>query len=376
MHHSLLSMKKLCLALICLTFFCRAQLVYERQTDLGTIAEAGEIKGDLVLKNNSDKKLFLMRADADREVKVYASKKTLVPGDTALLVISFVPSSGGKFKKDIRLVTSDRGEPYEITLSGSIQKVKTDDKTACYYFGQRRNAGTRPVEEPVVVNEPPKQRDNSNKIPDNSSPPVAPKTQETQAPRAESSKELSLLGYRPNNILFLVDVSGSMKDSLKLPLMKDALHTLIDAVRDVDRITFVTYADSIKVISEGISGADKESLHRTVSGLRSHGLTKGNKAILFSQQLAQKHFIAEGNNQIFLATDGKFRFYPDDVKKWQERQANGRIVMSTVAFGSDRDAIKNLKEIADNGGGSFIHIKRRSGSRDKLLDEVKQRSRR
>lgn len=369
-------MKKLCLALICLTFFCRAQLVYERQTDLGTIAEAGEIKGDLVLKNNSDRKLFLMRADADREVKVYVSKKTLVPGDTALLVISFVPSSGGKFKKDIRLVTSDRGEPYGITLSGSIQKVKTDDKTACYYFGQRRNAGTRPVEEPVVVNEPPKQRDNSNKIPDNSSQPVAPKTQEAQAPRAESSKELSLLGYRSNNILFLVDVSGSMKDSLKLPLMKDALHTLIDAVRDVDRITFVTYADSIKVISEGISGADKESLHRTVNGLRSHGLTKGNKAILFSQQLAQKHFIAEGNNQIFLATDGKFRFYPDDVKKWQERQANGRIVMSTVAFGSDRDAIKNLKEIADNGGGSFIHIKRRSGSRDKLLDEVKQRSRR
>lgn len=370
-------MYKLSAFFLFLTLVCKSQLVYDPTINLGTIAEASEIKGDLILKNGSGKKLFLMRADADREVKIYTSKKTLLPNDTCLLVVSFVPEAKGKFNKEIRLVTSDRNEPYELQLTGNILKVKANDLAACYYFGQQRRNPIKPVEEPIVVNEPPKPRDKSNKMPNNTSQPVIPITPKKQeAPTPENSNELSLLEYRPNNILFLVDVSGSMKDSLKLPLMKEALHTLIDAVRDVDRITFVTYADSIKVISEGISGAEKESLHKTVSGLKSHGLTKGNKAILFSQQLAQKHFIAEGNNQIFLSTDGKFRFYPDDVKRWKERQANGRIIMSTVAFGNDRDAIKNLKEIADNGEGSFIHIKRRSGSKNKLLDEIKDRSRR
>jgi Mg-chelatase subunit ChlD len=362
-----------------------AQLQYnEQELQLGTIAEATEIKGDLVLRNSSDKKVYLMRADADREVKVYAAKKTLQPGDTTLLVISFKPESSGKFKKAIRLVASDRSEPYELELNGTILKVKRNDLDACYYFGQRRSPG-RTVEEPIVVNEPPRQRDNSNRMPDNtqspSPPAVSPKKEEPPAKpspveKSSESAELSRLEYRPNNILFLVDVSGSMKDSMKLPLMKEALHVLIDAVRDIDRISFVTYADSVKVISEGISGADKESLHHTVNGLKAHGLTRGNKAILFSQQLAQKHFITEGNNQVFLSTDGKFRFYPDDVKKWKERQVDGRIVLSTVAFGTDREAIKNLKEIADNGGGSFIHIKKRNGAKEKLLEEVKGRSRR
>jgi Ca-activated chloride channel family protein len=167
-----------------------------------------------------------------------------------------------------------------------------------------------------------------------------------------------------------------MKDSLKLPLMKLALHTLIDAVREVDVITLVTYADSVKIIKEAIKGSNKEELHKVVDGLKAKGLTKGNKAILFSQQLAQKHFIVEGNNQIIMATDGKFRFYSEDQNTWTQKQLNKKIVLTTVAFGSDRDAIKNLKEISEKGEGSFIHIKKRHGSEDKLLLEIKMRSKR
>lgn len=354
------------------------QIAYEQNIDLGTIPEASEIKGDVILKNLSLKKIFLMRADADNGVKVYTSKKTLLPEDTCLIVISFVPETSGRFKKRIGLVSSDQATPYDINLSGTLSKLKQNDKTACYYFGARKNSSVPVSEDPLVVNDPKPPRDHSNRIPD-STPPAnvyTPLPDATTSTAKQNPKELPLLEYKPNNVLFLVDVSGSMKDSLKLPLMKEALHTLIDAVRDVDRITFVTYADSIKIISEGISGADKEILHRSVNALRSKGQTKGNKAILFSQQLAQKYFIPEGNNQIFLSTDGKFRFYPDDVKTWKMRQINGKIVLSTVAFGNDREAMKNLKEIAANGEGSFIHIKKRSGSTEKLLDEVKLRSKR
>ncbi|MES2679167.1 MAG: VWA domain-containing protein [Bacteroidota bacterium] len=353
----------------------------EKEINLATIPEAYEIRGDVILTNASAAKIYLLRADAEKGVKIYTSKKTLLPADTCLLVISFIPSEKGRFNKTIKLVASDQDKPYELNLSGNLLKVKADDKTACYYFGNRRNNSIALKEGPVVINAPAEKRDNSNKMPDPSAEPLQqpattnPGRQPDETPKSKvSENELSRAEFKPNNILFLVDVSGSMKDSLKLPLMKSALHTLIDVVRDVDRMTFVTYADSVKVIKEGLSGADKKTLHELVDGLKAHGLTKGNKAILFSQLLAQKYYIRGGNNQILLATDGKFNFSNDNFKTWTERQQDKKIIISTVAFGDDKTAMKNLKEIAERGQGSFIHIKKRNGSHEKLLNEMKERS--
>lgn len=363
--------------LICFLSF--SQLTFtEQNTNLGTITETFEIKGDVLVKNNTSKKIFLMRADSDKGIKVYSSKKTLQPGDTCLVIISFLPESAGKFKKKINLVTSDNPLPYELTVSGNLLKLKTDDKLACFYFGKRKNTEIKTTTEPIVVKNNNEKKDNSNKIPDNSSQAKIDTIWEKPAVvlREDKLNELSVLGYKPNNILFLIDVSSSMNDSLKLPLMKIALHTLIDAVREIDVITLVTYADSVKIVKDGIKGSKKEELHKVVDALKAKGLTKGNKAILFSQQLAQKHFITEGNNQIIMATDGKFRFYSEDQTTWTQKQLDKKIVLSTVAFGNDRDAMKNLKEISEKGEGSFIHIKKRHGSEDKLLEEIKMRSKR
>ncbi len=370
--------KQLFLFFIFCNFFTRGQLQFNRQdTELGSIAEAYEIKGDVIVKNNSDKKIFLMRADADKGVKIFTSKKTLLPNDTCLVIISFLPESAGKFKKKINIISSDNMKPYELSVSGNLDKLKTNDKTACFYFGNRKNSSVKVNTDPIVVKDDKEKKDNSNKIPDHSSQPKIDTVWEKPAVVInENTNELSVLSYKPNNILFLIDVSSSMKDSLKLPLMKTALHTLIDAVREIDMISLVTYADSVKVIKEGVKGSDKKQLHEIVDRLKAKGLTKGNKAILFSQQLAQKHFIAEGNNQIIMATDGKFRFYSEDQNTWSQKQMDKKIVLTTVAFGNDRDAMQNLKEIAEVGKGSFIHIKKRHGSEDKLLEEIKTRSKR
>ncbi len=376
-------MHKLILIFILLCHFTNAQLSFlNKDTDLGTIAEAYEIKGDVILKNEGDKKLFLLRADADKDLKIFASKKTLQVGDTCLLTISFIPNQTGKFKKKISLVSSNQATPYDLSIYGSISKIKADDKLACFYFGNRKNSNVKINTDPIVVPENKEPRDISNKIPDPNNTAAITKTLITQQPTTvfqkptTPSNELPLLDYKPNNILFLADVSSSMKDSLKFPVMKKSLHILIDALRDIDRVTFVTYADSVKIIKENISGADKQILHQLVSNLKARGLTKGNKAILFSQTIAQKHFIAEGNNQLFLATDGKFRFYPDDQKKWMNQQANKKIILSTVAFGNDKEAMRNLKEIAEIGEGSFIHIKNKNSDEEKLLNEIKKRSKR
>ncbi len=370
-------LNKLFLFFTLLNYCSHAQLRFtEQNTNLGVINEAYEIKGDVIIKNNSEKKIFLMRAEADKGVKIFTSKKTLLPNDTALLIISFIPESAGKFKKKIFLVSSDLEKPYQLELTGNLSLLKTNDKLACFYFGSRKNTNVKIKDDPIVVIDPKEPRDNSNKIPDKSSSTVTYSPMITFPEVPEDTMGLSIIRYKPNNILFLVDVSNSMKDSLKLPLMKKALYVLIDAMRDIDKITFVTYSDSTKVIKEAISGADKKQLKEIVSLLKAKGLTKGNKAILKSQTVLQRHFIDEGNNQIIMATDGKFKFYEEDFKTWQQNQTTKKIILTTVAFGDDNEAMKNLREIAQKCEGSFIRIKKKKGSEEALLNEVQLRSRR
>lgn len=357
--------------------------VDEQIKDIGSQEQIYKIHAEYIIQNNQSKNLYLLRADAQRGVTIRAIKKTIKPGDTTLIVVEFIPERTGKFTENINLVTSADALPFTLSLSGNIKSIKTDDKTACFYFKKPNHAGVR-TEQAIVVTETGKPRDNSNRIPDN--PEQTPVTVPTPTVISETKpkviepaakKEEALLDenlYKPNNIIFLVDVSSSMKDSAKLPVMQQALHYLIEALRPSDKITFITYADSVRTLRDGISGNNKEDLNNVVDKLKAKGLTKGNKAILFSLDIALKNYLTNGNNQIILATDGKFRFYSEDQQKYLTRQGNKTVKLSTMAFGNDKDALKNLKEIAEIGKGNFIHIKHRSKAKEQLLEEIKENS--
>lgn len=356
--------------------------VSEKNKDVGSVANVYKLSAEFLLKNNLSRNLFLLKADVSRNLTVRVAKKTIKPGDTVFLVIDYTPLSAGHFSEDIKLVTSADADPLVLSLSGTIVSIKPDDKTACFYF-KRPNPAGAVKDGPLVVKEDNTPKDVSNRIPDHTSQPVESRPQPrkevastTKQPETPKSKDLDEALYKPNNILFLIDVSNSMRDSTKLPLMKLSLHRLIDALRDIDKVTFVTYADSVKLLKEGLSGNRKPEMHELVDGLKGHGLTKGNKAILYSLDVAQRNYISGGNNEIILATDGKFRFYSEDYGKWKKQQQDKHIVMSTVGFGNDKDAIKTLKEIAEKGEGEFIHIRKRSDAATQLLDEIRQRSKR
>lgn len=351
--------------------------VDEANKDIGVQENIYKIKADYIIQNNQAKNLYLLRADALKGITIRAAKKTIKPGDTTLIVVEFIPQQTGKFNEAINLVTSADGNPFKMTLSGTIKSIKTDDKTACFYFKKPNNAGVKTTE-PIVVTEPTKPRDTSNKMPDNTTNtvidnPVIP-VKPSEPAKTKNPNELDEDLYKPNNIIFLVDVSSSMKDTNKLKVMQFALHHLIDVLRPTDKVTFITYADSVKILREGLSGKDKQELNEVVDRLKAKGLTKGNKAILFSLDVALKNYISNGNNQIILATDGKFRFYPDDQKLYLSKQGDKQVKLSTMAFGNDKDAMKNLKDIAEIGKGNFIHIKSRAKAKEQLLDEIKQNS--
>lgn len=369
------------LNLICVLTFglLSAQLNYSAYNlDLGEIDKAYEIKAEIIISNIGPKTHYLLKADSERDLKVFTSKKTIKPNDTALLVFSFIPAKNGAFSKKVNLFTSTSGIAEVFTLKGSLKHFKANDKQACYYFGKPKfnHTGTT---EPMVVKDVPVNRDNSNKLPDKSSTSPAPdkpfKSQETEpAPEKTDLTVLPENQYKPNHILFLIDVSNSMKDSMKLPLMKTALHQLIEDLRNIDRVTFVTYSDSIRVLKENISGSNKQILHELTDNIRAKGLTKGRQAILKSEDILLRHYISGRNNQMILATDGKFNFYSDDRKLFISKQNEKPIVLSTLAFGNDKEAIKNLKEIAEAGNGSMIHIRKKAGAYNQLLEEIKMRS--
>ncbi|MBP6757022.1 MAG: VWA domain-containing protein, partial [Bacteroidia bacterium] len=281
--------------------------------------------------------------------------------------------------------TSADGAPFKFSLTGHIQSIKTDDKTACFYFKKPINSGVK-KNEAVAVSEISKPKDSSNKIPEltnnqqthsTSSKTVAVTPQKTITRKDTSispSNGLDQNLYKPNNIIFLVDVSSSMKDTTKLKVMQFALHYLIDVLRETDKITFITYADSVRTLRNGISGADKKDLHAVVDVLKAKGTTKGKKAVLYSLDIALKNYIEGGNNQIILATDGKFRFDEKDQAQYVSKQGDKLVKLSTIAFGDDREAMSNLKDIAHSSNGNFIHIKHKSKAKDQLLDEIKKNS--
>jgi len=104
--------------------------------DYGELENIYTLRSEFILTNNAQKNLYFLRADVDKDMKVLVYKKTLRPGDTTHLEALYQPSSTGKFKREIKLVTSADGEPYILTIKGNIKSIKKDDKTACYYLGK------------------------------------------------------------------------------------------------------------------------------------------------------------------------------------------------------------------------------------------------
>ena len=362
--------------------------------DIGVQDAIYKVKADYIITNHQAKNLYLLRADAEKGVTIHTSKKTLKPNDTALIVVEFIPKNTGKFNETINVITSADGLPFKLSLSGNIKSIKTDDKTACFYFKKPNTAGVKIIE-PMVVVENNKPRDNSNKIPDISSeypthtatitttktttvvthvekPIAATETKTIEKPKDHTLLDETL--YKPNNIIFLVDVSSSMSDTSKLKVMQNALHYLISALRPTDKISFITYADTVKLLRDGVSGNNKEDLNAVVNKLKARGGTKGKKAILYGLDLALKNYIQDGNNQLLLATDGKFRFYSEDQQTYSQKRGDKLVKLTTIAFGNDKDAIKNLKEIAEIGNCNFIHIKNRHKAQEQLLNEIKENS--
>ena len=164
---------------------------------------------------------------------------------------------------------------------------------------------------------------------------------------------------KPSNFVFLIDVSGSMMSSDKLPLLKEVFASFVEHLTEKDTVSIVTYSGKEKVVLSGCSGDQKDKIINAVNGLNASGSTNGQSGLQKAYSLAKDYFIEGGNNRIIMASDGDLNVgisSPDELKKYVSEKRDEGIYLSVLGFGTGNYKDDNMEALADNGNGNYFYI--------------------
>lgn len=162
-----------------------------------------------------------------------------------------------------------------------------------------------------------------------------------------------------SNLTFLIDVSGSMSSTNKLPLLKSAFKLLVNQLREKDRVSIVVYAGAAGVVLNPTNGLSKEKIMTALNKLQSGGSTAGGAGIKLAYKLAKENFIKGGNNRVILATDGDFNVgasSDEEMKDLIEEKRKSGIFLSVLGFGYGNYKDSKLETLADKGNGNHAYI--------------------
>ncbi|QTD33636.1 vWA domain-containing protein [Pseudomonas fluorescens] len=186
-----------------------------------------------------------------------------------------------------------------------------------------------------------------------------------------SDREVAELA--PANLVFLVDVSGSMDRREGLPMVKSTLKLLVDQLREQDRVSLVVYAGESRVVLEPTSGREKAKIRTAIEQLTAGGSTAGASGIELAYQMAQQAFIPKGINRILLATDGDFNVGISDFDSLKQMAVDKRktgISLTTLGFGVDNYNEHLMEQLADAGDGNYAYIDNLREARKVLVDQL------
>jgi Ca-activated chloride channel family protein len=163
----------------------------------------------------------------------------------------------------------------------------------------------------------------------------------------------------PSNLVFLIDVSGSMGAANKLPLLKQAFRMLVNELRPEDRVAIVVYAGAAGLVLESTPGTEKTEILAALDKLQSGGSTAGGAGLKLAYKVAQENFKEEGNNRIILATDGDFNVGSSsnaEMERLIEEKRKGGVFMTVLGFGMGNYKDDKMEIIADKGNGNYAYI--------------------
>jgi Ca-activated chloride channel family protein len=179
---------------------------------------------------------------------------------------------------------------------------------------------------------------------------------------------------RPNsNLVFLLDVSGSMADGNKLPLVKESMRLLLDQLTESDRVAIVVYASNTRLVLPSTSGDQREKIRSAIDRLHAGGSTNGASGIQLAYETAQQNFIQGGVNRVILATDGDFNVgmtNRGDLTRLIEEKAESGIYLSALGFGMGNYKDSTLELLANKGRGNYAYIDTINEAKKVLVEQI------
>lgn len=190
-----------------------------------------------------------------------------------------------------------------------------------------------------------------------------------------SARKLDMAQVPPSNLVFLIDVSGSMDMPNRLPLLKTAFKLMVNNLRPIDTISIVVYGGTVGVWLQPTSGVEKEKINKSIEELSPGGSTAGESGILAAYRLAESTFIPNGNNRVVLATDGDFNVGQTSEEALermivQQRQKGIYLTCLGVGMGNYKDS--KLEVLAKKGNGNFAYLDNEKEAEKVLVKELTQ----
>ena len=176
-----------------------------------------------------------------------------------------------------------------------------------------------------------------------------------------------------NNLTFLIDVSGSMMEPDKLPLVKEGLELLVNQLRPKDRVAIVVYAGNAGLVLPSTPGSDKGTILSAIQSLEAGGSTAGGAGIKLAYDVAKQNFVDGGNNRVILATDGDFNVGASsdgELEQLIESKRNDHIFLTVLGFGTGNIKDSKMELLADKGNGNYAYVDTLAEARKVLVSEM------
>lgn len=185
-------------------------------------------------------------------------------------------------------------------------------------------------------------------------------------------KEIPVDNLPASNMVFLVDVSGSMDEPNKLPLVQASMNMLVDQLREKDKVAIVVYAGNAGLVLPSTNGSNKIKIKEAIDNLEVGGSTAGGEGIKLAYKIARENFIKNGNNRIILATDGDFNVGPssdDELVRIIEQERKSGVFLSVLGYGMGNYKDNKMQQLADKGNGNHSYIDNINEARKVLVNE-------
>jgi len=269
------------------------------------------------------------------------------------------------------------------TSENPVSTFSIDVDTASYSFVRRMlNSGQLPEKDAVRSEELINYFDYAYPVPKDRKAPFATYTSVMDSPWKAGNKliHIGIQGYQlaaseipQSNLVFLLDVSGSMDEPSKLPLVKQSMSLLLDTLKPDDTISIVVYAGAAGTVLEPTKVKEKTKILAALNNLQAGGSTAGAEGIALAYQLAEANFNAKGVNRIILATDGDFNVGQtgdEALQDFVERKRDKGIYLSVLGFGQGNYQDEMMQTLAQNGNGTAAYIDTLSEAQKVLVTEA------